>query len=174
MKVTMKTTLCTTLAAAAFAITSAANFASLPSAALGLTVGLVMSQQTMAATNKPVPGVGIKICKRPGGCSARSLPTKTANDGSFNFSGIEAGDYEVTPDGGKTAMFKVGSDGKLSGVLQDGGLVQTKPGVQNLGTPSAEKGIKDNAVKSCGSCGLTGKEAAPAAPGAAETKPATN
>jgi hypothetical protein len=35
--------------------------------------------------------------------------------------------------------------------------------------PSVQKGIKDNAVKSCGNCGLTGKVAAPTA-GAAEGK----
>lgn len=136
----MKTSFRTTLAAAAFAIASAANFASLPSAALtvavqaspwlGLGAGLVVSGEVFAAT-KDIPSIGIRVRKNPGG-TARTAPVKTANDGSFHFSGLEAGDYEVTPDGGKAVIFKVGSDGKLSGMVQENGAVQTKPSVQSL------------------------------------------
>jgi hypothetical protein len=45
------------------------------------------------------------------------------------------------------------------------GTIKTDP-VQGEAPPSAEKGIKDPAVKSCGSCGMTGREAAPPATGA--------
>ena len=52
----------------------------------------------------------------------------------------------------------------------------TPPTVNDAAAPpSAEKGIKDPGVKSCGSCGLTGRQAAPppvdcgAAPSAAKT-----
>lgn len=203
----------TTLGAALLAVLGAANFASLPTAAvtgsaslgsatlavaaqaapwLGLGAGLVLGNQAMAATNKPVPGVGVRCCKRPnGGCTARIM---SAIDGSINFSGLEAGDYEVTPDEGKPAMFKVGSDGKLSGVVQEEGGVrsvvkprpgglgpigaavdssQAKPKIEIAGqtaSGSTDKGIKDPAVKGCGSCGITGKVAAPA-PDATAIKP---
>ncbi len=143
----MKSSIRTTLAAAALAITGAANFASLPSAtfaAAGVSAGLMVSAQAMAATNKPIGGVGVRICKNPGGCSKRMLPSKSGSDGSFNLTGLEAGEYEVTPDGGRSAIFKVGSDGKLSGVVQSDGGAPTVVG----------RGIKDPAVKGAGSLGM--------------------
>ena len=204
----------TTLSAALLAVLGTANFASLPTAAvtgsagmgsaalavaahtapwLGLGASLALGNQAMAATNKPVPGVGVRCCKRPnGGCTARIM---SAIDGSINFSGLEAGDYEVTPEGGKPAMFKVGSDGKLSGVVQEEGgvrsVVKLRPGGLGLtgaatdsthvkhkdeiggqtGPGSADRGIKDVGVKSCNGCGMTGKVAAPA-PDATAAKPA--
>jgi hypothetical protein len=135
----MKSSIRTTLAAAALAITGAANFASLPSAtfaAAGISAGLMMGGQAMAAT-KTIPGIGIRVKKSPGGSTSRTAPVKSGADGSFNFTGLEAGEYEVTPDGGKSAIFKVGSDGKLSGVVQsDGGAPTVAP-----------SGTKDSAVK---------------------------
>ena len=91
-------------------------------------------------------------------------------------------------------MFKVGSDGKLSGVVQEEGgvrsVVKLRPGGLGLtgaatdsthvkhkdeiggqtGYCSTEKGIKDNGCKGCTGCGLTGKVAAPA-PDATAVKP---
>jgi hypothetical protein len=55
------------------------------------------------------------------------------------------------------------------------GTIKMDP-VQGEAPPSAEKGIKDPAIKSCGSCGVTGREAAPppvddaAAPGSEQRK----
>jgi hypothetical protein len=166
MKTTLRS-LKTTLSATLLAILGAANLAnlaSLPTAAvtssaslgnaawavaaqaaswLGVGAGLVVSGEALAAT-KQIPGIGIRVKKSPGG-AALTVPVKTANDGSFHFSGLEAGDYEVTPDGGKTVMFKVGSDGKLSGVVQEGGVVQTKPSAQNLNPcPRRENDPCDN------------------------------
>lgn len=191
----LQTTLKATLSAASLALLGAVHLASLPAATissasfggsimavaaqaapwLGLGVGLVISADAMAATNKPVVGVGIRLCKRPGGCSARTLSAKSGSDGSFSLSGLEPGEYDVTPDGGKTMLFKVGADGKLSGIVQeDGGVrsvVKPKAGAPNQAAPgSVDRGIKDNGVKSCNGCGITGKVAAPA-PGATETKP---
>ena len=158
----------TTLSATLLAILGTANLASLPTAAvtssaslsstawavaaqaapwLGAGAGLMVSGEVLAAT-KALPGAGISIKKSPGG-AARTAPVKSANDGSFHFSGLEAGDYEVTPDGGKTVMFKVGSDGKLSGLAQEGGVVQTKSNMQNLyPCPRRENDPCDNPVNS--------------------------
>jgi hypothetical protein len=201
----MKTTLQslkTTLSAAVLAVLCATNLAGLPTAAvsssaslgsaalsivaqaapwLGLGAGLVVSGEAMA-TAKAIPGIGIRVRKNPGG-NNRTAPVNTGPDGSFSFTGLEPGDYEVTPDGGKSVMMKVGADGKLNGV------VQAKPGTANDwvitmptkiqatdssyvpqkadGSGGAEKGIKDNGTKSCGNCGLTGGKVAAPTPGAA-------
>ena len=103
---------------------------------LGLGAALLTSGEALAATNKPVVGVGIKCCKRPGGCrsSARTanVTVQSGVDGSFQFMGLEPGDYDVTPDGGKTELHKVGADGKLSGFVQEEGgvrrVVKLRPG----------------------------------------------
>ncbi len=154
----MKTSLRTTLAATALAVASIANLASLPSAALTVAAGLVVSGEATAAT-KQIAGIGIRVRKNPGG-TARTAPLQSGPDGSFHLTGLEAGAYEVTPDGGKPAIFKVGADGKLSGVVRTGGVVQTNAGAAPVN--AVDKGIKDNGVKSCGNCGLTaGKVAAP-------------
>jgi hypothetical protein len=122
----MKTFLRATLAATAFAVASIANLASLPSAALTVAAGLVVSGDVFAAT-KSIPGIGIRCQKRPGGTAA-CPPMKSGPDGSFHLTGLEAGEYDVTPDGMKPAIFKVGADGKLSGVVRTGGVVQTSGG----------------------------------------------
>ena len=208
----------TTLSAALLAVLGTANFASLPTAAvtgsagmgsaawavaaqaapwLGLGAGLVLGNPAMAATNKPVGGVGVRVNKNPGGSSARTTNPglKSGADGSFQLNGLEPGDYDVTPDGGKTVILQVGADGKLGGMVQEEGgvrsVVKLRPGglgpigaaidssqvkpkneIAGQAAPgSADRGIKDNGVKSCGSCGLTGKVAAPA-PDATAVKPA--
>ena len=103
---------------------------------LGLGAALLTSGAALAATNKPVPGVGVKCCKRPGGCSSSArtaqVPVRSGVDGSFQFTGLEPGDYDVTPDGGKTELYKVGADGKLSGFVQEENgvrsVVKMRPG----------------------------------------------
>lgn len=208
----------TTLSAALLAVLGTANFASLPTAAvtgsasigsaawavaaqaapwLGLGAGLVLGNPAVAATNKPVAGVGVKICKNPGGSSAciTNPGLKSGADGNFQINGLKPGDYDVTPDGGKTVILQVGADGKLGGVVQEEGGVRSvvklrpgglfpggsavdssraKPSVEiagQSGPSSADKGIKDNGVRSCNGCGMTGKVAAPA-PDATAVKPA--
>lgn len=103
---------------------------------LGLGAALMTSGKALAATNKPVPGVVIKICKRPGGCSSSArtahVPVQSGVNGSFQFMGLEPGNYDVTPDGGKTELHKVGADGKLSGFVQEENgvrsVVKLRPG----------------------------------------------
>ena len=111
---------------------------------LGLGAALLTSGESLAATNKPVPGVGIKCCKRPGGCSSSArtaqVPVRSGVDGSFQFMGLEPGDYDVTPDGGKTELYKVGADGKLSGFVQEEGgvrsVVKMRPGGMGSAGPA--------------------------------------
>ena len=99
--------------------------ASLPSisstaAFVSMVAGLVVEDVAFAATNKPVAGVGIKVCKRPGGGSARTKATTSDANGNFSFTGLEAGNYEVTVGNGAVQMFIVGEDGMLSGAaVQD-------------------------------------------------------
>ena len=156
----IQTKLNATLSAALLALVGAVNLAS-PSAAvvtaslgsasfgstglalavqaapwLSLGAALMTSGESLAATNKPVVGVGIKCCKRPGGCSSSArtaqVPVRSGVDGSFQFIGLEPGDYDVTPDGGKTELYKVGADGKLSGFVQEENgvrsVVKMRPG----------------------------------------------
>ena len=94
---------------------------------LGLGAALMTSGEALAATNKPVGGVGVRVCKNPGGCSNRTahVPVQSGVDGSFQFMGLEPGNYDVTPDGGKTELHKVGADGKLSGFVQEEGGVRS-------------------------------------------------
>ena len=79
--------------------------------------------KALAATNKPVGGVNVRACKRP--CRPANVPVQSGVDGSFQFMGLEPGDYDVTPDGGKTELHKVGADGKLSGFVQEEGGVRS-------------------------------------------------
>jgi hypothetical protein len=130
MKTTLRS-LKTTLSAAVLAFLGATNLASLPTAAvtcsaslgsaalsmaaqaapwLGLGAGLLVSGEAMAGA-KAIPGIGIRVRKNPGG-NTRTAPVQSGPDGSFSFTGLEPGDYEVTPDGGKSVMMKVGADGK--------------------------------------------------------------
>jgi hypothetical protein len=182
MKTTLRS-LKTTLSAAVLAFLGATNLASLPTAAvtcsaslgsaalsmaaqaapwLGLGAGLLVSGEAMAGA-KAIPGIGIRVRKNPGG-NTRTAPVQSGPDGSFSFTGLEPGDYEVTPDGGKSVMMKVGADGKLSGVVQeDGGVrsvVKPKPGA-----PGTDYTYKPQ--KADGSLGGEVKVKAPGTPGAA-------
>jgi hypothetical protein len=182
----MKTTLQslkTTLSAAVLAVLGATNLASLPTAAvsssaslgsaalimavqaaplLGLGAGLVVSGEAMAGA-KAIPGIGIRVKKSPGG-NTRTAPVNTGPDGSFSFTGLEPGDYEVTPDGGKSVMMKVGADGKLSGVLQ------AKQGTANdwvitMPTKNQATDYSYKPQKADGSLGGEVKAKAPGVPG---------
>lgn len=71
------------------------------------------------ATNKPVAGVGIKICKRPGGSSARMAVTNS--QGTFNITNLTNGDYFLIVDmpglPSDTCEFTVSGYSKGSGVV---------------------------------------------------------
>lgn len=107
------------------------SFAALAMAGLG-------ASQAWAATNKPVAGVGVRCCKRPNGANARILPQTSGINGRFELSGQEAGDYDVTVAGGANFIFKVGSDGKLMGEVQetaDGKLIAVQIRTSGLSLP---------------------------------------
>jgi hypothetical protein len=113
----------------AAALVSASTLAGAPgvsSVAGIMTVGAgVMIVDVAMASTKAVAGIGIRIRKNPGG-NTRIKPTTTAADGSFRFTGLEPGNYEVTVGENKPQMVVVGKDGVLAGkVTQDG----TKPPV---------------------------------------------
>ena len=147
----MKKTLKTTLLTAAFAALGAISVpATSTLGSLGLAVagwswagGAMALQQT-----RPVIGVGVRSCKRPGGSSARCATATTDPKGAFTFTALEAGEYDVTVGNGTPMVVKVGKDGFMKGVLESDGKTG---GVQFYN----ERGIKDNAVKQCGKCGVT-------------------
>ncbi len=62
--------------------------------ALLFTTGLIGISAAAAATNKPVVGVGIRACKRPGG-NRRIAPIPTDAAGRFIYTASEAGNYDV-------------------------------------------------------------------------------
>lgn len=188
----LQTTFKATLSTASLALLGAINLASLPAATissasfggsmmavaaqaapwLGLGAGLLANGNAMAQAQfqtKPVVGVGVRICKNPGGSTAciANPGLNSGPDGSFQATGLAPGNYDVTPDGGKSMLFKVGADGKLSGIVQEEGGVRSvvKPkavSTSEAAPGSADKGIKDNGIRGCGKCGLTaGKEATP-------------
>ena len=147
----MKKTLKTTLLAAAFAalgaisVPTASTLGSLGLAVAGLSwVGGAMALQQ----NKPVGGVGIRACKRPGGSSARCATATADRKGAFTFTALEAGEYDVTVGNGTPMQMTVGKDGFMKGVLESDGKAGN---VQFYN----ERGIKDNAIKNCGKCGVT-------------------
>ncbi len=80
-----------------------------------ISVGVMVAGEALAATNKGVGGVGIKVCKRPGGSSARCKPAVSGPDGSFKFTGLEAGNYDLTIGDAKPKLIVVGKNGVLAG-----------------------------------------------------------
>ena len=60
--------------------------------------GLIGAGAALAATNKPVVGVGVKICKNPGGSSARVRAVASDPAGRFSVSVAEAGNQSVDID----------------------------------------------------------------------------
>ena len=148
MKKTLKTTLLTAAFAALGAIgaPTASTLSSLGLAVAGLSWagGAMALQQT-----RPVAGVGVRCCKRPGGSSARCATATTDRKGAFTFTALEAGEYDVTVGNGTPIQMKVGKDGFMKGVLESDGKTG---GVEFYN----ERGIKDKGMTSCGSCGLTG------------------
>lgn len=87
----------------------------LSAGAIGATY--IISKPVFAATNKPVVGVGIRACKRPGGTSSRTRNTISDANNRFSFSGLEPGNYDVTLENGALHKFIVQRDGILNGVI---------------------------------------------------------
>ena len=73
--------------------------AALPLAGVALYgTGLIGAGAALAATNKPVPGIGIRACKRPGGSSARVRAVASDAAGRFSVTVAEAGEQSVDID----------------------------------------------------------------------------
>jgi hypothetical protein len=73
--------------------------AALPLAGAALYgTGLIGAGALLAATNKPVPGVGVRICKNPGGSSARVRAVASDAGGRFSVTVAEAGNQSVDID----------------------------------------------------------------------------
>jgi Carboxypeptidase regulatory-like domain len=108
------------LAAALVSATALAGAPGVASVAGVVTVGAgVMMADVAMAGQKAIPGIGIRVRKNPGSAT-RIKPTTTAADGSFRFTGLEPGNYEVTVGENKPQMVVVGKDGVLAGkVLGD-------------------------------------------------------
>jgi hypothetical protein len=86
---------------------------------MGVAGGFMLAGEAMA-TAKQIPGIGIRIRKNPGN-ETRIKPTVSGPDGSFRFTGLEPGTYEVTVGDAPPQMFVVGKDGVLAGTaMKDG------------------------------------------------------
>ena len=73
--------------------------AALPLAGAALYgTGLIGAGAALAATNKPVPGVGVKICKNPGGSSKRVRAVASDGAGRFSVTVAEAGNQSIDID----------------------------------------------------------------------------
>ena len=70
----------------------------LAGAASAYAAGLIGAGTAFAQQNKPVGGVGVRCCKRPGGSSkrVRTMPSDTA--GQFSLTVSEAGDQDLDLD----------------------------------------------------------------------------
>ena len=114
--------------------------AALPLAGAALYgTGLIGAGAALAATNKPVPGVGIKCCKRPGGSSARVRAVASDGAGRFSMTVAEAGNQSVDIDkaalqmavNAQAAASPAGAADRLVVVSFARGLRVTGPGGQS-------------------------------------------
>ena len=105
----------------------------------GLTgLGAVVLASTMltgsalAATTKPVGGVGVRVCKNPGGSSARYFNATTGKDGTFAIAGLAPAEYLVYIGTQAPIIVKVGAAGIIKGtVVSSGGLMTLKDNKSN-------------------------------------------
>ncbi|MHB1052345.1 MAG: carboxypeptidase-like regulatory domain-containing protein [Thiobacillus sp.] len=86
------------------------------SATLALIVGLALLLPGAAALaiGTPIPGIDIVVKKNPGGIAV-SAPT--GSDGTYQLQGLAAGSYDLSVGGKRVQTLRVGSDGRIKGVL---------------------------------------------------------
>ncbi len=68
-------------------------------------------------TNSPIPGVDIIVRSRPGGIA---IQVKTGADGTYKFTRLAPGTYDLSTAGQPPQLVIVGSDGTLGGKLMKG------------------------------------------------------
>ena len=87
------------------------------SAVFGIVLfGFGFANFAMAGSN-PIPGVDIIVRKRPGGIA---IQVKTGADGTYKFTGLAPGTYDLATAGQPPQLVIVGSDGTLGGELMKG------------------------------------------------------
>ena len=94
------------------AVVGAAAQAAVPTIAVGLALAL-SSSAAMAAID-PIPGVDIIVRKRPGGIA---LKVKTGADGTYKFTGLASGNYDLIIPGQPVKSVTVSVSGVLSGIV---------------------------------------------------------
>ena len=81
---------------------------------------------------RPVAGVGVRCCKRPGGSSARYVNATTGKDGTFAITGLAPAEYLVYIGTQAPIIVKVGATGILKGtVVSSGGLMTLQDNKSN-------------------------------------------
>ena len=83
--------------------------------------GMIGAGVAQAATNKPVAGVGIKICKNPGGSSKRIRAVASDVSGRFSMAVMDAGDQDVDID--KAALQMTVNAGAAAGTESEDRIV---------------------------------------------------
>ena len=86
------------------------------SATRALFLGLVLALlgAPALAGEKPIPGIEFFVKKKDGGSI---INTRTGADGTFQFNGLAAGDYDLSVGGKLVHTLRVGRDGSIKGVL---------------------------------------------------------
>jgi len=92
------------------AMVGAAAQAAVPTIAVGLALALSSS----AAMADIIPGVDIIVRKKPGGIA---LKVKTGADGTYKFTGLASGNYDLIIPGQPVKSVTVSVSGVLSGIV---------------------------------------------------------
>ena len=66
------------------------------------------------ASNNPIPGVDIIVRSKPGGIA---IQVKTGADGTYKFTGLAPGTYDLIIPGQPVKLVTVSTDGKFSGIV---------------------------------------------------------
>jgi len=78
------------------------------------TAALLCWGSAALATSEPIPGIDVIVRKTPGGVAAKVLPNR---DGTFQFSNLPPGHYDLCITGQPCKAVAVGKDGALKGIV---------------------------------------------------------